>query len=110
MSLTLSENSKQGVIVLSPSGRIDHATADTFQTALLSAVETGSPVLVDMEGVTYISSLGLRCFMIAAKKKRAGIGCVNLTEDVAEIFKISRFDMVVPCHETLESGLSALTS
>ena len=63
------------VIVLTPQGRIDHQSADAFGEALspyLAKCEGDSCKLVlDLSGVDYMSSVGLRALMVAAKQGRA---------------------------------------
>ncbi len=55
-------------------------------------------LVLDFAGVDYISSVGLRVLMIAAKQTRgngARIAVAALQPVVAEIFAISRFDHVL---------------
>ena len=102
------------IIVAAPSGRIDHAAAVPFEhalTPLLGNAEAAGLVL-DFGGVDYISSIGLRVLMIAAKQMRARkarIAVATLQPVVAEIFKISRFDAVVEIFPSLRGALGALS-
>src|SRR6185437_15421848 len=88
--------------VLCPQGRIDHATAEGFKAALapsLSACGAGRDRLViDMTGVEYISSVGLRVLMLASKQAKAQgapLAVCGLQPVVREIFEISRFNLVM---------------
>ena len=100
-------------IVAAPAGRIDHRSAAELETALapllaLAGERKGSLVL-DFAGVEYISSVGLRVLMIAAKQMRAAgarLSVAGLQSVVAEIFSISRFDKVLVVHATLEDALA----
>jgi anti-anti-sigma factor len=101
----------EGAKVLAPAGRIDHATVDGFQAALephLTACREGAPpVILDMSGVEYISSVGLRVLMVAAKKVKAQAGRIAvaaLTPMVREIFEISRFNLVLDVYETVSAA------
>ena len=102
------------IIVAAPSGRIDHAAAIPFEralTPLLGNVEAAGLVL-DFGDVDYISSVGLRVLMVAAKQMRARkarIAVATLQPVVAEIFKISRFDAVVEVFPSLRGALGALS-
>ncbi|HEX6837940.1 MAG TPA: STAS domain-containing protein, partial [Polyangia bacterium] len=87
------------VAVATPAGRLDHSAAAAFEQALLPlASETQTSGLVlDFGAVDYISSVGLRVLMLAAKAARARkapIAAVALQPIVAEVFAISRFDSV----------------
>jgi anti-anti-sigma factor len=100
--------------VLSPSGRIDHATADAFKTALAPHVArcaAGQDRLVlDFRAVEYISSAGLRVLMLAAKQAKAQGGAFALAAlqpIVREIFEISRFTLVMKVFGTVDEALAA---
>jgi anti-anti-sigma factor len=103
-------------IVLSPQGRIDHATADQFKAALaphLAPAATRNPLVIDLTGVEYISSVGLRVLMLASKQAKAQ-GCAlavcGLQPVVREIFEISRFNLVLQVFPSLREALAALST
>jgi anti-sigma B factor antagonist/stage II sporulation protein AA (anti-sigma F factor antagonist) len=100
-----------GVKVVAPAGRIDHASADEFQTALephLAECRESEPALVvDMSKVEYISSVGLRVLMVAAKQVKSQNGCIvvaGLTPLVKEVFEISRFNLVFDVFDSVEAA------
>jgi anti-anti-sigma factor len=102
------------IIVAAPSGRIDHTAAGPFEQALapLLGNAEAAAIVLDFGGVDYISSVGLRVLMIAAKQMRARkarIAVTTLQPVVAEIFKISRFDAVVEVFPSLRGALGALS-
>jgi len=105
-----------GIKVVTPAGRIDHASADDFQAALephVAACRESAPALViDMSNVDYISSVGLRVLMIAAKHMRgrgAHIAVASLRPVVAEIFAISRFDSVLEVFPSVREAIAKLS-
>jgi len=100
-------------IVVSPVGRIDHRSAADLEAALLplvgQAAERQGALVLDLSGVDYISSVGLRVLMIAARQMRAAqarLSVAALSSVVAEIFTISRFDKVLTVNATLEAALA----
>ena len=102
--------------VLFPQGRIDHATAEQFKAALAPYLATSAgrdPVVIDMTGVEYISSVGLRVLMLASKQAKAQ-GCAlavcGLQAVVREIFEISRFNLVLQVFPSLREALAALST
>lgn len=101
------------VTVLSPSGSIDLASAPALQERLLAAVAaTPKPprIVLDLAAVPFVSSAGLRALMIASKRAQAEGGTVAvaaLVPDVAEIFRIARFDLVVRLHAGVDDALAA---
>ncbi len=85
-----------------PVGRIDYTAAEELEQALVPLLTESSigtaGVILDFAGVEYISSVGLRVLMIAAKQMRGReipIAVAALQPVVAEIFAISRFDSVL---------------
>jgi anti-anti-sigma factor len=102
-------------IVVSPRGRVDHASADAFSAALAIQVaqcSAGGPAIVlDMSGVDYISSVGLRALMVAAKQVKAQSGRIAvaaLTPMVREVFQISRFHLVFDLFDGVDAALGSL--
>jgi anti-anti-sigma factor len=102
-------------IVVSPRGRVDHATADAFSAALATHVAQcargGPAIVLDMSGVDYISSVGLRALMVAAKQVKAQSGRIvvaALTPMVREVFQISRFHLVFDLFDRVDAALESL--
>lgn len=94
-------------------GRIDHQSAARFEAALMpllaQAAACKGAVVLDFSGVDYISSVGLRVLMIAARQMResqAQLLVAALQVVVAEIFAISRFDRILTVTATLDDALA----
>jgi anti-sigma B factor antagonist/stage II sporulation protein AA (anti-sigma F factor antagonist) len=105
------------VVVAMPSGRIDHAAAaplEMYLTPLIQEASAGNGALVlDFAGIEYISSVGLRVLMIAAKAMRSHqrpIAIAALQPVVAEIFSISRFDKVLTVFPSVRSALEKISA
>ena len=103
-------------VVLYPVGRIDHATADGFKAALAPylarCLAGGDRVVLDLSGVEYISSVGLRVLMLASKQVKAQGGSLavcGLGPVVREIFEISRFTLVLDVFSALREALARLS-
>ncbi len=103
------------VVILAASGRIDHASADGFKAALqphlAQCKADGDVVVLDFSGVEYISSVGLRVLMLAAKQAKGQQGSVAvaaLQPVVSEIFEISKFTLVVSCFAGVRDALAEL--
>lgn len=104
------------VVVVVPEGRIDHAAAGDFERALLPLVEPSrgavAGLVLDFTRIGYISSVGLRVLMVAAKQmraRRARIAVAGLQPVVAEIFAISRFDSVLEVFVSVRTALDAIS-
>ncbi len=102
-----------GAVLVRPNGRVDMSTADAFKDALMNAVDAAEKsVVVDMSGVDYISSAGLRSMMIAFRAAKAAgktFGVAALTPLVLEIFTISRFNMVFSLFASVREALNVLS-
>jgi anti-anti-sigma factor len=103
-------------VVLSPHGRIDHATAEDFKTALLAELDACAPgrdrVVLDLGGVEYIASVGLRALMLAARQAKAQgstLVVAALQPLVREVFEISRFTLLFTVFATVRDALAALS-
>ena len=103
-------------VVLAPSGRIDHGSAEGFKDALrphLEGCATGRDQLVlDLSKVDYMSSAGLRVLMLARKQAKAQGGTLvvaSLTPVVKEIFEISRFTVVFEVFASVRDALARIS-
>ena len=69
------------VFVAVPVGQIDHPNADALRLALAptldAAVLAKGSIVLDFSRVTYISSMGLRVLLLAAKELRAVNGKIG---------------------------------
>jgi len=100
-------------IVAAPAGRIDHRSAAELEAALAPLLEQAGAsrgaLVLDFARVDYISSVGLRVLMVAAKQMRAQqarLSVAALQSVVAEIFTISRFDKVLTVYVTLDDAMA----
>jgi anti-anti-sigma factor len=114
MKVELEQRGK--VMVALVTGRIDLTSAEGFRQAMLHHVERcaahGVPLLIDLSGVDYISSAGLRELLIAAKTVGAGGGRMmvcGLQPLVKEVVRISRFDLVLQIAEDASAALKLMT-
>ena len=112
-AMELSSARHGDIVVLSPRGRIDHASAEAFKTALapyLAQCGPGHPVVLDLAGVDYIASVGLRVLMLASRQIRTQGGTIlvaALQPLVREIFEISKFTLVFPCFASVADAIAA---
>jgi len=103
-------------VVLTPSGRIDHGSAEGFKDALRPHIERcatgGDQLVLDLSKVDYISSAGLRVLMLARKQAKAQGGTLvvaGLTPVVKEIFEISRFTVVFEVFASVRDALARIS-
>lgn len=99
-------------VVVAVSGRLDAVTAPEFEKEMTGWIGQGEKsVAVNMAGLDYISSAGLRVILASAKKLK-GVGgklaLSGLAESVREVFRISGFDAIIPICETVEKAKEAV--
>jgi anti-sigma B factor antagonist len=104
-------------VVLQVTGRLDQDTCDLFRSDLMREVEgaarDGGAIVLDLAGMEYISSAGLRCFMLAsrqAKSQQGRIYVAALQPMVREIFEISHFNLVFQVFPSVSEALGAVSA
>ena len=104
------------VILLAPAGRVDHTSAEAFQAELLEYVSKSAAankhIILDLSGIDYMSSVGLRALMVASKEsKKTDMTIVvsALQPDMKEIFEISRFHFVFKTFETTAEAIKGFS-
>jgi anti-anti-sigma factor len=103
-------------LVLHLAGRLDNSTTDGLKSSLDLHVENcraeGDRLILDLSGVDYISSVGLRLLMLAARQSREQGGTIvvaALQPVVREIFDISRFNLVFQCFGSVREALARVS-
>ncbi len=80
-------------MTLTIEGRIDTITAPGLETVIDGLDGSVKELVLDMKGVEYISSAGLRV-LLAAQKKMSRVGALKLTgvcDTVMEVFEMTGF-------------------
>lgn len=99
------------VTVVRPRGRLDFGAASDFQAkvdlALAGDGKQPAAVVIDASGLEYVSSAGLRVFLVGARSaKAAGIGfsVCGLVPAVNEVFSLSGFDRIITVYASLDEA------
>jgi len=108
--MNIQQTGHDGVMVLAPSGRIDTTTSGAVEEAVRRAVDEGARRLViDFSGVEYISSAGLRVFLVLAKRMRDLHGRLilcGMPEPVAQVFRLAGFMALFQVEASLDHALA----
>ena len=103
-----------GTLIAKAQGRIDGVNARDFEEAMKAAISSDDgTVVIDLEGLSYISSAGLRVILLIAKtlrKRNAELILCSLSDPIREVFEISGFDKIIPVHASREQALSSIGS
>ena len=104
-------------VVVQVAGRLDQDTCEVFRGQLMKlvddAAQDGGAIVLDLSALEYISSAGLRCFMLASRQAKAHHGRIfvaALQPMVAEIFEISHFNLVFQVFPAVGDALAAVSA
>lgn len=99
-------------VVASVRGRVDTVSAQAFEKELSGALNREETLLViDLSGLEYISSAGLRVILSAAKTLKARGGDIRLAAtqgSVKKVFQISGFFSLFKHFDTRDAALEAI--
>ena len=91
--MQISQKRETKTMTLTIEGRIDTTTAPSLESVINDMDSEVKDLILDMKGVEYISSAGLRV-LLAAQKKMRKIGTLKLTgicDAVMEVFEMTGF-------------------
>ncbi|MBW2558902.1 MAG: STAS domain-containing protein [Deltaproteobacteria bacterium] len=105
------KNEEKGTLV-SVTGRMDAVSSPEFEKELGRLIGEGNVnFVIDLNGLDYISSSGLRSVLVTAKKLKGVKGQIllaSLQAVVKEVFAISGFSTIIPIYESIEEAMTAL--
>jgi anti-sigma B factor antagonist len=84
-----------GSITLEIKGKLTAAEESAFQATVNEAIAETNNLTLDMQGVYYISSSGLRTLVSAKKEidaKGGVLSLINVCKDVRDVFEITGLD------------------
>ena len=94
------------------SGRLDSNNAAAVEQALLARIEAGdSRLVIDLADLDYISSAGLRVFLVVAKKLRQQQGRLslcNMSKTIRQVFEISGFVSILSVCEDRDAAYATI--
>ncbi len=112
--MEIQKKTEKDVLIIKIDGRLDAASAPVAEGEINQALEGDqNRLLFDLSALEYLSSGGLRVILGAAKEIRRREGKVALAalkEYVYEIFEVSGFNAMIPIKDTVEEGLTEVSS
>lgn len=84
-------------LTLTLTGRLDTNTASELEHVIQESDAEIKTLMLDLAGLDYISSAGLRVILTAQKKmlKQGSMKLRNLTESVREVFDMTGFSTIL---------------
>lgn len=92
------EKKQEGsALVIALEGRLDTTTAPELEKELKSSLDGVTDLTLDMSGLDYISSAGLRVLLTAHKamQKQGSMKVTNVSELVKEVFDVTGFSDIL---------------
>lgn len=95
--MSVSAVKKENILYLLVRGRVDSANAEEVEKELNAcrAAETYSALVLDLDGLEYISSAGLRV-VLRLRKAEETLKVINASGEVYEIFDMTGFTEMLP--------------
>ena len=86
-----------GKTVISLIGEVDSSNAAQFEDDLKAAVAGETEAVLDLAELEYVSSAGLRVFLMVQKMfgSRNNLTVIHVNEEVAAIFKVTGFSRLL---------------
>jgi len=99
-------------VLLKVSGRMDAENAHEFEQACETWIAGGRKHLIaDLDGLQYVSSMGLRSFLTVAQKLQSDSGSLilcGLHGLPRQVFELTRLIGLFPVFDTAEQALATL--
>ena len=101
----------KGVTVIQLVGSLDGKTAPEVQRQVLPGTEGQKKVILDMTGVNFVSSAGLRILLLLyrqVKAKGGTIALVGKSDDIKDVMANTGLLNFFVTADTLDKGIAAL--
>ena len=100
-----------GITKVTLDGRLDVEGAAAIDLDMNVIAGKKRKVLIDLQGVSFMGSMGLRSLVIPARNIKVRGGKVVLfgpNEFVSNVLKVSRIDTMFPVYHDLQDAIAAL--
>jgi anti-anti-sigma factor len=109
--LNIRTEKQESLVVLQLEGRLDTTTSHQFDQAIQPHSEGATRLLIDLGKVQYVSSAGLRVFLMTAKRLQKTGGSLvicSMSPAVREVFDIAGFSRMLRIEADQAAGRAAL--
>ena len=91
MTIEIKKNAEETIIEIA--GRLDTITAPALEKSINEDIDDIKNIVLDLKGLEYISSAGLRVLLSTQKKmqKIGSMKVINVCEEVMEVFEMTGF-------------------
>ena len=109
--MEISTKDMKRVSLVTVSGRVDSATAPDFEKALQSLIQANRcQIVVDLKGVDYMSSAGLRGLVTALKAAKNGGGDLRMAQPsarVREVLELAGLNVIFTVYDDIVGAVGS---
>jgi anti-sigma B factor antagonist len=101
----------EGVTLIALRGRLDLQGVNAIELKFNDTARARNFLIIDLSGVTYIASMGMRMLLVVGKTMATRKGKMALlapSDDLATVLRTAGVDTAIPVHATQEGALSSL--
>jgi len=109
-ALTIEVRHERGYAIVTAAGEIDISTVTPLRERLFDVAASGAPLVVDLEQVSFIDSVGLAILVGAANRAVAHGGSLRVAcalPKIRQLVQLTGLDRQIPLTRTLDEALSA---
>ena len=110
--MDIQEEKKGQVVIVKVSGRLDSNNSSELEQKISGLIDKNEKmILVDCQCLNYVSSSGLRVFLMGLKKMNTVQGkfmVCSLQDMVKDVFDISGFTSIFPLFDSQSEALNAV--
>lgn len=113
MELTLATREVDGATVVSASGWLNASTAKDFETAVMPLIDSTDRFVLDCSGLDYITSAGLRVFLLVITKMKASgkaLCVASPRKNIKELFQLTGMLPFLEVYATVGAALGRTSS
>ena len=102
--MNITQDKASGKSIMHLDGRFDFGSRKTFKEAVDQMAEEGSPVVLDLEKVTFVDSSALGLLVIShqnLKNKKIPLYLVNPQAYVKQVLDLANIGKMIPIYQTL---------
>jgi anti-sigma B factor antagonist len=107
-TLTIEVRHERGCAIVTAAGEIDISTVTPLRDCLFEVTADGAPLVVDMERVNFIDSVGLAVLVGAAKRAAEHGGSLQVAcalPKISQLVRLTGLDCQIPLARTLDEAL-----
>ena len=109
-ALTIAVRHEQDCVIVTAAGEIDISTVTPLRDRLFEVAASGAPLVVDLERVSFIDSVGLATLVGTANRAAAHGGSLQVAcarPKIRQLLRLTGLDRRIPLARTLDEALTA---